>query len=322
MRSQIIFVVSGILYFLFSNTFLTVCLDISFSSLNSNFPNSNNLFLFPSGLLKNYSLLFYMNSLIKNQIIKFYNKYRSIQPSGRHLKFNISSYLDSIHYVLKTGISWRNLNLLQNSTYHYTTIFKFYQKLCSLNIFQKVYYRLLHKYRNIKLKLLGIHEYEHLYIDSTMIKNVNGKDVTGRNHYDRCLLATKLNVIIDSNMIPLAHVTVRANINDSILTESTVAKLHKNNINSYLIADKGYINRHVKTRLKKKRIHLIYGCKRSQKNRYISSNHKNLLKERIIIEHFFALIKSYKRLRQRFDSSYISFNNFIILCFCNFLIRF
>jgi hypothetical protein len=172
-----------------------------------------------------------MDVLIKHHIIKIYNNIKKKDTSGRKLKFSIDSYLDSIHYILKTGISWRSLCIIRKTPYNHTTLFKFYQKLCSFDVFNIVYNRLLKKYRTAKLKKININEYENLFIDSTMIKNINGRDVLGMNHYDRYRQASKLNVIIDSNKIPISHILVGANINDAILTLSTVDNIqqfHKN----------------------------------------------------------------------------------------------
>ena len=243
------------------------------------------------------------------------------ETRGRKFKHNISEYLDDIYYVLKSGISWRMISIIKKKPTHHTTLFKFYRKLCAMNIFNIVYNRLLKNYRSKRLEELGMREYEKLYTDSTMIRNINGRECIGADHYDRFRNATKLNVIIDENNIPVGHMTVGANINDSILTLETIERtkyLHKN---SYLIADKGYICEKNKRLLKKKHINFVYGIKKNQKKKRISKRYEELLKERITVEHFFARLKTYRRTRFRYDTTFISFENFIVLAFCDLITR-
>jgi hypothetical protein len=253
-----------------------------------------------------------MDSLIKHHITKvFYNLYHSRQQ----LKFDISLYLDDIYNILKTGISWRAFCCINKSPFHYTTLFKFYKKLCQLDVFNIVYKRFLKNYRQVKLESLSFDEYENLFIDSTIIKNINGKDVIGRNHYDRCRMATKLNVIIDSNFIPIGHIVVASNKNDALLTIPTLATIDHLHTRTNLIADKGYINEKLRKRLVQSKIRLVYDFRRNQK-RKINSHKRKLLKKRYCTEHFFSHFKSsYRRIRNRYDSTVASFNNFILLGF-------
>ena len=88
-------------------------------------------------------------------------------------------------------------------------------------------------------------------IDSSMIKNKQGTYCIGANHYDRYRSATKVNVIVTSTGIPLSINVVKANIHDSTLTAEAVNCLNVKVIGSRLIADKGYINKKYKKKLKK-----------------------------------------------------------------------
>lgn len=69
--------------------------------------------IIPKELLNNkfyLSLHFYsMDNRIKRQIIKVYSNIKKKETRGREQKFSIDEYLDSINFVLKTGMSWRNL---------------------------------------------------------------------------------------------------------------------------------------------------------------------------------------------------------------------
>ena len=92
-----------------------------------------------------------------------------------------------------------------------------------------------------------------------MIKNINGKDNTGRNHYDRNRKGNKITVLVNSIGIPVGIFLSPANIHDSKLIETSnnnsVIKMPKTKI----VSDKGYINQKVKNKLKKTiKIKLIY----------------------------------------------------------------
>lgn len=79
-----------------------------------------------------------------------------------------------------------------------------------------------------------------------MIKNKQGKDCIGANHYDRYRSAKKVNVIVTSTGIPLSIHVVKSNIHDSILTAEAVNCLNIKVVGSRLIGDKGYINKKCK----------------------------------------------------------------------------
>jgi transposase len=260
-----------------------------------------------------------MDVVIKKQISKIYTNFKKKETRGRKQFFPIYDYLDAIFYVLKSGISWRLYCSINNSPYSHTSLYRFYIKLCDLDIFNLVYNRLLKKYRLKRLRSLRLNEYERLFLDSTMIKNINGRDCIGHNHYDRNRNGTKLNVIIDDNSIPIGHVLVGANTNDSTLITPTIEKIQSLHRNSYVIADKGYINEKIRIKYKSKHIHLIYPKRKNQHMDKINPRHVLLMSKRIKVEHFFAQVKSYKRIRNRFDCKYKSFLNFIILCFLDII---
>lgn len=111
----------------------------------------------------------------EHNYISYISKYiDTLINKKRRPKYTTEYYMEHIYYVLKTGIQWNNLICAS----HYTTIYKKFIKWNTENIFNKVYSELLTKY---------IHDTDitSTYIDSTHIKNINGKDCIGLNHYDR-----------------------------------------------------------------------------------------------------------------------------------------
>ena len=224
---------------------------------------------------------------------------------GRNLKSDFDSYLDKIFYVLRYGIPWRAINC---NKLHYTTYHKFYQKLVKLNIFKITYDILVETYckkNPDKIKTL--------FIDSSMIKNINGKDNTGRNHYDRNRKGNKITVLVNSIGIPISIVLSPANIHDAKLTETVINNSVIKVLKTKIISDKGYINQKVKNKLKRTvNIGLIYPYRKNQiiKN---TSFEKNLLSKRHIVENFFSWMKKYRRIQQRYDSKSVNYLNFIYL---------
>ena len=224
---------------------------------------------------------------------------------GRKLKNDFDSYLDKIFYVLQYGIPWR---AIECTKLHYTTYHKFFQKLVELNIFKITY--------EILVKVYCKHNPEKiktLFIDSSMIKNINGKDNTGRNHYDRNRKGNKITVLVNSMGIPVSIHLSPANIHDAKLIETAISNSVVKILKTKIVSDKGYINQKVKNKLRRTvNIGLIYPYRKNQKVKNTSFE-KNLLKKRHIVENFFSWLKKYRRIQQRYDSKSITYLNFIYL---------
>ena len=232
---------------------------------------------------------------------------------GRNLKSDFDSYLDKIFYVLRYGIPWR---AIECAKLHYTTYHKFYQKLVKLNIFKITYDILVENYckkNPDKIKTL--------FIDSSMIKNINGKDNTGRNHYDRNRKGNKITVLVNSIGIPISIVLSPANIHDAKLTETAINNSVIKIVKTKIISDKGYINQKVKNKLRRTaNIGLIYPYRKNQEIKNTSFE-KNLLRKRHIVENFFSWLKKYRRIQQRYDSKSINYLNFIYLGAINIIVK-
>ncbi|ARF10072.1 hypothetical protein Indivirus_11_16 [Indivirus ILV1] len=74
-----------------------------------------------------------------------------------------------------------------------------------------------------------------------MIKNINGKDNTGRNHYDRNRKGNKITVLVNCIGIPISIVLSPANIHDAKLTETIINNSVIKVLKTKIISDKGYI---------------------------------------------------------------------------------
>lgn len=86
---------------------------------------------------------------------------------------------------------------------------------------------------------------KHLFMDATNIRNLYGVDLIGRNYADKNKNATKINVIVTNNGIPLSITFHPGNIHDAKLLQPTLKNIKITIIGSrkkpvYLVTDKGY----------------------------------------------------------------------------------
>ena len=81
-------------------------------------------------------------------------------------KKEIDHYIDIIFKVIKEGIPWKTLNEKLN----YTTYFKKFNKWNNLNLFENIHKIIIKILYNKDLLFI---DNKDLYIDSTMIKNIN-----------------------------------------------------------------------------------------------------------------------------------------------------
>ena len=89
---------------------------------------------------------------------------------------------------------------------------------------------------------------------------------------------------------------------------------------SSTLADKGYNSIELKKEMKEKyQTNLIYPLKKNQTNVEFTDTEKNKLKERTIVENFFAWMKSYRRLLMRYEKNVINYASFCYLGATNIL---
>ena len=235
-----------------------------------------------------------------NLIKKQYFTSRKTRP--KILKKSHKYYILRILRVLKTGLSWRNLEC---RNIHYTTIHKFYRKLVKLNVFKNVYMKLLQKH-------CKSYRSKYYFIDSTLNLNFYGIDNISRSYLNKKKNYTKLSVIVNDQGIPSNIYLCEAKKHDAITVHNTIENglFLKNN---YLIGDKGYISPDVKNNLQISRnITMVYPYKKNQKKKNTLIE-KQLLNKRHIVENCFSWLKKSKRVCQRYDKTTESYYGFIYL---------
>jgi putative transposase len=134
-------------------------------------------------------------------IVEYENR-RELSPQGRRRKVSLAYALDRIFYVCRTGCQWSQLDVHNSS---HKTIYHYFNTWSKARIFENVFYTTV----NERAPVAG-----PLVVDTSFVKNVYGKDVTGRNPTDRGRKATKASLLTDSQGTPLACVFHKGNKSD------------------------------------------------------------------------------------------------------------
>ncbi len=217
------------------------------------------------------------------------------QNTGRPKVFTTDDIIDTMQVMVKCHIPWRHLPLNKGS---YQTMHRIFLKLAHEGVFEKIHRKVVQLY-------LHRRKPRHLITDTTYIKNVMGTDVTGRNHTDRGRMATKLSTVTDDVGITLGLVLFPGNFSDQNVLPSTL-KYAPRIKGIELFADKGYDSR-------KNRRYITSLGYRDRISRRGQRRIRNSNRKRIRIEHSYARIKQFHRLRNRHDKMAVSY--FAFVCF-------
>ena len=259
-----------------------------------------------------------INNLNK-RLIKLYlkeiNYGNSTINKGRPDKEEIDHYIDIIFKVIKNGIPWKSLN----EKLHFSTYHKKFVKWNNLNLFENIHKIIIKLLYN---KNLLLNNNKDLFIDTTMIKNINGSEYIGPNHYDRNKNGNKISIIVTKTGIPLGLKLAPSNIHDINLVEDTIDNISIKIIGSRIGADKGYISNNLKKKLKKdKDIDLITCNKSNTKNNLNTDEENKFLEGRYIIENLNTWIKNYRRVRYRYEKNALNYEQIIFFSINNIIIN-
>ena len=251
-------------------------------------------------------------------------------PNIRKPKYSNEYYIRKIIFMLRTGCSYRDLDYDGNKRNHYSSIQKKYKLYCTKKIFEDAYNKLIKKYNRRMYRNIDNSENINLFIDSTQIRNKNGKTLIGRNIQDKSRFSTKISCIVDKNKIPVSISFYKGNVHDVNTISPSIHKITINN-NNYknIIGDKGYIVNKLK-RIKFKREQravLITPYRKNQKEKNTTivicrtNEELRLLKSRSLVENFFASLKQFKRIQLRYDSNIDPSKNFVYMASSLIIIR-
>jgi transposase len=166
-----------------------------------------------------------------------------------------------------------------------------------------------------------------LSIDGSLVQSFAFKEKTGYSGKHN-KTGTKISTIADATGIPIAMVTAKGNIVDITLAEDTVdsIRIAKSAIQgSDLLADKGYDCLHFRIHSTEYGIVPYIPKRKTTKVRdkhiwyYMYTKEKG--KRRYVIERTNAWLKSFRRLRMRFDYTAASFEAFLYLAILVICVR-
>ena len=234
---------------------------------------------------------------------------------GRHNKFENYFYLNYILRILIYGEFW---NTVDCKSCDRSTIRKKFYLWADKGVFDIAYNLLYEKYNKNRT-------FKHLFIDSTIIQNMNCSDKNFINYYYKIVSKKqlKISVICDTNKIPIIHKITKPNTHDITVCKQLIKELDVNiKTNSKLVGDKGYISKRRVYKTKNKRIKIISNYRKNQQ-KINTAEEICLLKERTIIENVFARLKnSYKRIRFIYDRCIHNYEIFLKMAFTCEIIRF
>lgn len=159
--------------------------------------------------------------------------------------------------------------------------------------------------------------FKELYMDTTMIKNINGDDFLGRNPTDRGRPGNKISVIVDRHAVPVSMIFYKADKSDVSTIIDTVEGMQCPAVTDRrrictIAADEAYVSAPIRELLMQKRIKLVTPVKRRMK-RILPPSEKEVLKRRYKVENAFATLKQYRRVRCRYDRHMSHFAAFAFL---------
>lgn len=261
-----------------------------------------------------------------NDIIKYINLspvlLKSFCSKTKNRKYNIKELLVCILKINKTGISFRDSPYLFNNTnISWSTIYKFNNKLVRYNIISETFKKTVKKFQ------LNNNNKNKIYLtDTTLIQNKMGIDCIGYNPQYLKHKTSKISCITNIDGVPLDIYTCSGNHYDSKILVDQFNKTDffdniDNKNKNILLADAAYDDNKIKEILNNKFFGklLCHRNKRNTKNKKKLEKQKlnieeiKLLKKRSKIEHFFAQLKTFRRVSLRYDKLIIKYNHFVLL---------
>ncbi len=222
-------------------------------------------------------------------------------------KYHLSTIIDDILYVLKTGISWRNLR----SSINWHTVLHYYNLFVKFNIFEKLFKLFRKRYIHSFLSDSNV----TLLIDSTIIYNRYGRTKLGRNKFYKNKRCSKLSLLTDQHGIPLSIFLIKGNYHDNSTFVSHIndAIIMLKNKKLKVLADKGYSSKLNYQLLDSKNITHIIPPTKNMKLHSTYTYSKDEYKKRIKIENIFAYLKKFRRIDCRYDKFVKNYKGFLYL---------
>lgn len=222
--------------------------------------------------------------------------------------------------MLRSGCRWRDLNLpdYPNGVTHWRRL-RFWRKKQG---FTPAWNRLL-RLLDMQKKLQN----ERVSLDGSLVQSFAFKDTTGYSgkHHR---VGTKISTLADGTGIPLSICFAQGNRHDLVLAPKTLLSLefaHSRLPITSLLADKGYDSKQFRQFAAAQQfvpyISTRKGTRVRKKYQLLYLTDKTLQKKRYVIEQTNSWLKSFRRLRHRFDYTMHSFESFVYLAILVICVR-
>jgi len=255
-------------------------------------------------------------------IIEYINSDKKLFNLFNHHKqqYNINELFEALIIKLKTGIPYNNISNVK-SNIKGGNLFYFHKKLIKLNFFQNFFDNYICLYLNeISPNITKF------YIDSTLIANKLGIDLTKFNVQLKKHKSSKISIIVDEFSIPINVKIDSSSVHDVNIVSDQIDDIVKKypNLctnNNLFIGDAGYDSSKLSAKIKSYKLGTLitYINKRNTKDpeKLLKIRPdlytKLLLKSRYKVEHINNTIKQNKNINCRYDKQASSYNSFVLL---------
>lgn len=254
-----------------------------------------------------------LNSDLRNSFIKKH-------PNSNH---KLDDLIDSIIYVLKSGISWR----LFIGNINWNTLYQHFRRFTKYGIFITAHNKILNNYVNKNKENL-----ETQITDTTFILNKNGRENIERNKLVKNKNCNKISILTDIKGLPLDVIIKEGNIHDSQFVEEHIMNIQNSGYNNGLqnkefLADAAYDSKKIRQLLEiynykpKIPINKRNSKKDIDKIKHKNKSVKNTNNKRIKVEHSFSELKRFKKIDKRYDVLINSFMSFVYMAISIMIIR-
>ena len=224
-----------------------------------------------------------------------YESHKRRSRQGRHRKLTIAYILNRIFYVCKTGCQWSQLEVPGSS---FKTIYHHFNIWSKAHVFENAFYQAVNSRASLGSSLV---------VDTSYVKNVFGRDVTGRNPTDRGRQATKTSLMTDSFGTPLCCVFHEGNKSDALTLRHLLHTALRKNVNitqfDSLLGDKGYDSSTCRSLCATYNLQPLIPKRRT----------KDTYHGRFVIEQTFGILDQFRRVRVRYECLLRNFNSFHII---------
>lgn len=255
-------------------------------------------------------IMSYINS--SEKFSKLFNHHKQVH--------SVENLFTALIIKLKLGIPYNNFNYLKlnikGGNLHY-----FHKKLIRYKFFEEFYDYYIKTYIN------NMYKYEkEFYVDSTLIANKLGIDLTEHNIQLKKHKSTKISIITDDYNVPINYIITDSNKHDSTIFIEQIDKITNNfpelcTNDKLFIADAGYDSNKIREKLTTSKLGKLL-CNKNKRNTKDTKKLENFKKDlytkmrlskRIKIEHTNSLIKKNKTINIRYEKYAICYNNFVLI---------